>query len=108
MKRIIMMLALTALLVVALSMSAVTSFAASKAERDCLADNGTFSSDGGTRTCTTKDQPGQSERGSGTPTAGSTDVDEGQGNLDNDSPKPKNIKDECTQNPPTSNGNFAC
>jgi hypothetical protein len=108
MKRIIMMLALTALLVVALSLSAVTAFAASKAERDCLADGGTFSSDGGTRECKTVDQPGQSEKGNGDPPPGSTDINEGQGNLDNDSPKPKNIKDDCTQNPPTSNGNFAC
>ena len=104
MKRIMMMVALAAFMVAALSVSAVPAFAASAA-KECEERGGTFAQDGGTKSCTTVDKPGNSQ---GNPPVGATDIDEGQGNLDNDNPKSKDIKDECTQNPPKAQGNFAC
>ena len=104
MKRIVMMLALTALTVVAMSLSAVTALAASAA-KECAEQGGTFTQDGGTKRCTTVDSPGNSQ---GNSPVGSTDVDEGQGNLENDNPEPQDIEDECTQRPPKAQGNFAC
>jgi ABC-type glycerol-3-phosphate transport system substrate-binding protein len=53
----------------------------------------------GTVTCTTFDGPGNNQAGVGT-----TDTTETQGNTSNKSPKPQDLTDDCSFNPPTSQG----
>ena len=53
----------------------------------------------GTVTCTTFDGPGNNQAG-----VGSTETTETQGNTTNKSPEPQDLQDECTVNPPKSQG----
>ena len=95
MKRILMMLALTALLVVALSMSALSAFAA--ADKDptdnCTKDQGQW-------TCTTTDKPGNSDANGNGNQPVTTVTDETQGNLTNKSPEESQdlANNECDPN----------
>lgn len=55
--------------------------------------------DRGTVTCTTFDGPGNNQAGVGT-----TETTETKGNTTNKNPEPQDLQDECTWNPPTSQG----
>jgi hypothetical protein len=94
MKRIIMMLALAALLVVALSMSALSAFAAPTAPEGCEKIKGQW-------VCTTVDVPGKSEDAAGDPDPGGTvtNTKKTQGNLENTNPEPQDVGTTCTGPP---------
>ena|SRR5919112_2104478 len=96
MKRILMMLALSAFLVAALSVSALSAFAA--ADKD---PNDNCTKQQGQWVCTTVDVPGKSEDAAGDPDPGGTTTTEKktQGNLTNDSPGPPKTGTECTGPP---------
>ena len=85
MKRMMMMVALAAFLVAALSVSALSAFAAP------LPDNCTKTQ--GTVTCT--EGPGKNQGGVGT-------ADETQGNTTNKKPAPQDLT--CEKNPPKAQG----
>lgn len=53
----------------------------------------------GTVTCSTFEGPGKNQGG-----VGSTETTETQGNAANTSPAPQNLQDNCTVNPPNSQG----
>ena len=98
MKRIMMMVALAAFMVAALSVSALSAFAISPQdaeEQGCKKERGTV-------TCTTTDKPGNSEQGSGNPPPTAVVEDETQGNLSNKSPEESQdlADNECTQGSP--------
>ena len=97
MKRIMMMVALAAFMVAALSVSALSAFAAPDKDPtdNCTKTQGTW-------TCTTTDKPGNSEQGSGNPPPTAVVEDETQGNLSNKSPEESQdlADNECTQGSP--------
>jgi hypothetical protein len=88
MRKILATFALTGLLVGASAMGA----AAAPLPDNCTKDRGTV-------TCATFEGPGNNQAG-----VGSTEVVETQGNTMNKSPEPQDLMDECTVNPPSSQG----
>lgn len=88
MRKILATLALTGFLVGGTAMGAVAAPLPDNCERVQ-----------GTVTCTTFEGPGNNQAG-----VGSTDTTETQGNTTNKSPEPQDLVDECTVNPPTSQG----
>jgi hypothetical protein len=88
MRKILATFALTGLLVGASAMGA----AAAPLPDNCTKVQGTV-------TCTTFDGPGNNQAGVGT-----TESTETQGNTTNKSPAPQELTDDCTVNPPNSQG----
>jgi hypothetical protein len=88
MRKLLATLALTGFLVGASAMGAV----AAPLPDNCTKDRGTV-------TCETFDGPGNNQAGVGT-----TETTETQGNTTNKSPEPQDLQDDCTWNPPTSQG----
>ena len=91
MKRIILMLTVAAFMAAALTVTAVMAFAAP------LPDNCT--KEKGHVTCTTFEGPGKNQAGVGTTTNTET-----QGNTTNKKPKPQDLQDSSSCNPPSSQG----
>ena len=91
MKRILMMLALSAFLVAALSVSALSAFAG-QLPSNCTKDRGEV-------TCTTFEGPGKNQAGVGTTTEKET-----QGNTTNTSPEPQDLDTTSSCKPPSSQG----
>jgi hypothetical protein len=93
MKRILMMLALAAFMVAALSVSALSAFAISDADAEAQGCNKVK----GQVVCTTKDYPGQSDQANGDPEPGgiAETTKKTQGNLENDSPGPPKTGTTC-------------
>ena len=95
MKRMMMMVALAAFLVAALSVSALSAFAAADKDPDddCNKTRGQW-------VCTTQDFPGNSEENANvTPGGTTTDTTTTQGNKENFSPEPQGTGTECTGPP---------
>ena len=88
MRKILATLAVTGLLIGASAMGA----AAAPLPENCTKVQGTV-------TCATFDGPGNNQAG-----VGSTEVVETQGNTTNKSPKPQDLMDDCSVNPPNSQG----
>ena len=88
MRKLLATFALTGLLVGASAMGA----SAAPLPDNCTKDKGTV-------TCTTFEGPGNNQAG-----VGSTDSTETQGNTTNKSPEPQDLTDDCTVNPPSSQG----
>ena|SRR5215207_3529238 len=94
MKRIILMLTVSAFMVAALTVSAAVAFAAQDLPEGCTKDKGTI-------TCTTTDKPGNSDENGKGKQPVATVEDETQGNLTNKNPEPQDLADnECTQGSP--------
>lgn len=70
----------------------MTSAIAGPLPENCTKDKGTV-------TCSTFEGPGKNQGG-----VGSTETTETQGNTTNKSPAPQDLQDECTTNPPKSQG----
>ncbi|RZS68786.1 hypothetical protein EV187_1224 [Agromyces ramosus] len=88
MRKLLATFALTGLLVGASAMGA----AAAPLPDGCTKDRGTV-------TCATFEGPGKNQAG-----VGSTSTVETKGNTTNTSPEPQDLEDECTVNPPNSQG----
>jgi hypothetical protein len=88
MRKLLATLALSGFLVGASAMGAV----AAPLPDNCTKDRGTV-------TCETFEGPGNNQAGVGT-----TETTETQGNTTNKSPEPQDLQDDCTWNPPTSQG----
>ncbi|MGW4930889.1 hypothetical protein [Agromyces mariniharenae] len=88
MRKILATCALAGLLVTAPAMGAM----AAPLPDNCTKDRGTVS-------CETFEGPGNNQAG-----VGSTSTTETKGNTSNTSPEPQELEDECTVNPPSSQG----
>jgi hypothetical protein len=94
MKRMMMMVALAAFLVAALSVSALSAFAAQDLPASCSKVQGKV-------VCKEENPPGNSGDAAGDPDPGGTvtNTKKTQGNLENTSPEPQDVGTTCTGPP---------